>query len=271
MIKAGFAQFAPEFGHVGRNLEQMAELAAAADADLLVYPELAATGYEFTDATEVAKHAEKFADGPTAEFLISHARKHRMTLIAGYPEREGDRLYNSCMLATPDGQAWNYRKLHLFSRENELFSPGDAPPPVAETPAGRVGLMICFDWFFPEVARMLALNGAQIIAHPSNLVLGYCQKAMYARSVENGVFTITANRTGIESRAGRTLKFTGGSQVLDTKGQTLACAADDETTVQTAAIDPEVADNKSLNPHNDLLGSRRPEFYGDLTKVRQDS
>ena len=135
MIKAGFAQFAPEFGHIGRNLEQMAELAAAADADLLVYPELAATGYEFTDANEVAKHAEKFADGPTAEFLISHARKHGTALVAGYAERDGDRLYNSCMLATPEGKTWNYRKLHLFSRENELFSPGNAPPRGSIIPA----------------------------------------------------------------------------------------------------------------------------------------
>jgi 5-aminopentanamidase len=266
MIRAGFAQFAPEFGHVGRNLEHMAELINGSQADLIVFPELAATGYEFEDAAEVALHAERFADGPTAEFLTSHSARLKITLIAGYPERTGERLYNSCMLATPGGQLFNYRKLHLFSRENDLFSPGDAVPPVIDTPAGRIGLMICFDWFFPEVARVLALNGAQIIAHPSNLVMGYCQRSMYARSVENGVFTITANRTGDESRAGRALKFTGSSQVLDTRGNLLVSATPDETAVRIAEIDPLAADNKALNPYNDLMKSRRPEFYRDLAK-----
>ena len=211
MIRAGYLQFAPEFGDMKANFAKMSALIKAHPTDLLVLPELAATGYEFKDPEEVSQYAEEFGNGPMSEFLCSQATAHQMTLVAGYPEAAEGRLYNSSMLVTPAGEMFNYRKLHLFSRENELFSPGDLPLRVVETEIGRIGMMICFDWFFPEVARTLALAGAQIIAHPSNLVLSYCQRAMYARSVENGVFTITANRTGTESRTGRTLTFTGAA------------------------------------------------------------
>ena len=84
---------------------------------------------------------------------------------------------------------------------------------------------------------------------------------MYARSVENGVFTITANRTGTENRAGRTLTFTGASQILDPKGNILISAPPDTDIVGVASLNPLVADNKTINEYNHLLGSRRPEFY----------
>ena len=169
------------------------------------------------------------------------------------------------MIALPDGALTNYRKLHLFSRETELFEPGDAEPPVIETPAGRVGMMICFDWLFPETARILALKGAQIIAHPSNLVLDYCQRAMYCRCIENAVFIITANRIGTEDRAGRSLTFTGASQILDTEGATLASAPPDAESIEIVEIDPWRADEKRITEYNDRLKDRRSELYGTLS------
>ena len=265
----GFGQYLPVFGERETNFRTIERIVAqGAAADLLVLPELGGTGYEFRDRAEVASLAESFGEGPTSEVLRSLASGYNVTLVLGYPERAGDRFYNSCMLATPDGSLYNYRKIHLFSRETELFTPGDAPPPVIQTPAGRVGLMICFDWFFPETARLLALSGAQIIAHPSNLVLSYCQRAMFARSVENGVFSITANRIGTEERvAGRRLTFTGGSQILDPRGNTLASAPRDEEAVGLATVDVEASDNKQITPYNHLLGSRRVDLYGLLTSA----
>ncbi len=168
------------------------------------------------------------------------------------------------MLATPDGALHNYRKLHLFSREKELFVPGDAEPPVVETPAGRVGLMICFDWFYPETARILALKRAQIIAHPSNLVLQYCQRAAFCRCLENAVFLVTANRIGRESRAGRELTFTGASQVVDPRGETLVAAPSAVEHVGLVPIDPALADDKHITEYNDRIRDRRPEYYGAL-------
>lgn len=263
----GFGQYLPVFGERETNFRTIERIVAqGAEADLLVLPELGATGYEFRDREEVASLAETFGTGPTSDLLRALAARYSVTLVLGYPERDGERFYNSCMLATPDGSLYNYRKIHLFSRETELFAPGDDPPPVIETPAGRVGLMICFDWFFPETARLLALGGAQILAHPSNLVLDYCQRAMFARSVENGVYSITANRIGTEERAaGRRLTFTGGSQILDTRGNTLASAPRDEEAVGLATVDVQAADNKQITPYNHLLGSRRVDLYGPLT------
>lgn len=263
--KVGFAQYEVVFGEYDRNVASLERLAAeGAEADLLVFPELALTGYEFIDSTEVERYAEPFNAGRTSELLQRLAAKHNTTLVLGYPEYTTKGCYNSAMLVCPDGSMTNYRKLHLFSRETQLFISGDAEPPVVETPAGRVGMMICFDWLFPETARMLALQGAQIIAHPSNLVLDYCQKAMYCRALENAVYIITANRIGTEDRAGRTLTFTGRSQVVDPAGKTLASAKKREEGLAVVEIHPEVADNKAITEFNDRLGDRRAALYGSL-------
>lgn len=261
-IAAAFLQHAPLFGDVAGNLAVMEALLP--EADLIVLPELAATGYDFVDRAEALALAEPFGEGPCAAACLRWAKERRCTVVMGYAERVGERAYNSALTAAPDGALTNYRKIHLYSRENDLFEPGDAPAPVIDTPAGRIGVMICFDWFFPETARSLALRGAQIIAHPSNLVMPYCQRAMFARSVENRVYMITANRIGAEERAGRRLVFTGGSQILSPTGETLASAPVDAVHTATAMIEPERADDKALNPYNDLIECRRPDLYAGL-------
>lgn len=261
-----FAQYHVKFGEYQLNSESSRSLIEQAPpVDLLVLPELAFTGYDFPDAAHLAAVAEPFADGPTGRLLSECAATRNMVIIAGYPEKAADgHYYNSAMIALPDGAMHNYRKVHLFNRENDFFTPGDAPPRVIDTPAGRIGTMICFDWFFPEVARILAVQGAQIIAHPSNLVLPHCQRAMYARSVENHVYTVTANRIGTETQSGRTITFTGGSQVLSPTGECLASAGTDETALLTARVDLSAADAKQINPHNHLMHDRRVDLYSDL-------
>src|SRR5262249_55396179 len=140
----------------------------------------------------------------------------------GFAESDGARLYNAALLVGPQGIVGSYRKLHLFMREKELFDAGETAPPVLHVSDVGVGLMICFDWVFPEVARTLALRGAQILAHPSNLVMPWCQAAMLTRSLENRVFSITANRTGSEPKPdGSTTTFTGRSQVVSPRGELL--------------------------------------------------
>jgi len=262
MSRIGYAQFEVAFGDFDANALAIRRLCAAASgADLLVFPELAFSGYDLRDQEEAAAWGEAFGEGPGAALLLELSAAHGCTLVAGYVERAAAGCFNACMLATPDGGLHNYRKIHLFDRENLLFLPGDAPPPVIETPAGRVGLMICFDWFFPETARTLALRGAQIIAHPSNLVLPWCQRAMFARSVENRVFTLTANRTGAESHAGRTLRFTGASQLLDPRGECLLHAPEAGEHLALADVTPADADDKGVAGHSDLFAQRRPALY----------
>lgn len=264
-IQAAYLQYEVAFGDWDANAETVrALLADAPDLQLLVMPELAFSGYEFSDKAEVESLAEPFEGGPTSAFLRELARERGMVVVAGYAERAPAGCYNAAMLVMPDGTPHNYRKIHLFNREQDVFLPGDAPPPVIKTPAGRIGVMVCFDWFFPETARCLALAGAEIIAHPSNLVLPWCQQAMYARSVENGVFTITTNRIGTESRTDRSLTFTGGSQILNPRGEVLAQASTDQSELGWAAVDPAVARDKKVAGRNDLLADRRPELYRGL-------
>lgn len=267
MKKIGYAQILPEFGDLEGNLEKIAAMVREhAEADLLVFPELATSGYEFVDEDEVFELAEPFEAGPTSQLLAELAAEMSTTVIVGYPELDVETglCYNSCQMATPEGKLKNYRKIHLFDREKILFTPGDKAPEVYETPTGRVGMMICFDWLFPETSRVMALKGVQIIAHPSNLVLQFCQKAMYARSVENGVFTITANRIGTEERAGRSLTYTGASQVLSQKGDTLVFGPDEEEHVGLAEVNPSDADEKMITERNHRLGDRRIQLYEGL-------
>ncbi len=264
-IQAGYLQYEVTFGDWQANANTIrAMLPNVAEADLLVLPELAFSGYDFHDKAELQSLAEPFADGPTRTLLTALAANTHTTLVAGYAEAAPEGCYNSSMLVCPDGTAHNYRKIHLFNREQNVFLPGDKAPAVVETPVGRIGMMICFDWFFPETARCLALAGAQIIAHPSNLVLPWCQQAMFARSLENAVFTITANRIGTEARTGRELTFTGGSQVLGCRGEELVKAPTDAAHGATATINPNDADDKGIAGLNDRFGSRRTALYGQL-------
>jgi predicted amidohydrolase len=121
--------------------------------------------------------------------------------------------------------------------------------------------MVCFDWFFPESARTLALRGAQIIAHPANLVLPYCQTAMVTRCLENRVFAVTTNRYGTEQIPGQCLTFTGASQVISPTGQRLLDAPVAGDCVRIIEVDPDLADDKHINPRNDLFANRRPDLY----------
>ena len=122
-------------------------------------------------------------------------------------------------------------------------------------------MMICFDWIFPEVARTIALKGAKIICHPANLVMTYCQDAMVTRALENGVFTITANRTGKEIKKDKELYFTGMSEIVNPKSKILHKGSPDKEEVVIIEIEPSEASDKNINPLNNLFTDRREEFY----------
>lgn len=259
-MKVGFIQTSPEFGNREANFEEVLRLSEGVKADLLVLPELFASGYAFTSKDEARSLSEDHR-GPTAEFLTGLARRVEGAVVAGFPERDGSSLYNSSMLVDSTGVLGVYRKVHLFAREKEWFTPGDKPFAVYRLPGAVVGMMICFDWIFPEAARSLALAGAQVIAHPANLVLPYCQEAMKTRCLENRVFAVTANRVGREHRGEDDLTFTGASQVTGPKGEIMFRSHTENTGVHTLEIDPSAAYDKRVTPRNDILADRRPELY----------
>jgi len=261
-MKAAFYQFNPVFGEKENNLNKIVEVVRQSDAELLVLPEFFATGYQFISASEVAELSEPVPNGLTTETISELSREKGMYIVAGLPERDGERFYNSAILSGPDGFMGLYRKTHLFFEETLYFTPGDTGLKVWDTPVGRIGIMICFDWFFPESMRSLAFLGAEVVAHPSNLVLPFCPDAMPVRCLENKVFAITANRIGTESRkAGQKLTFIGKSEIVSPKGEILIRASDDSEAIIFADIDPAQANDKQLNPYNDILKDIRQEQY----------
>src|SRR5262249_36348097 len=146
-------------------------------------------------------------------------------------------------------------------RENLFFFPGNLGFPVFDLPIGKIGMMVCFDWIYPESARTLALNGAALIAHPSNLVLPHCPDAMVTRCLENRVFAATANRIGTEARGRYEFSYIGKSQVVSPGGNILARLPSDAPGVATVEVDLRESSKKRLNEFNDLFAGRRADQY----------
>jgi predicted amidohydrolase len=263
-FRVAFVQGRPRFGKPEENLERGLALARTVEADLVVLPELWSSGYVFSSHGEVDALAEDARGGLTARALVAAAKRDRRHYVAGFPERARGRVYNSALLVGPAGIKTVYRKLHLFERECEWFTPGDLPLATHRVGAARVGLLICFDWRFPEAARVLALQGADVIAHPSNLVFPNAQEAMRVRALENRVYTVTANRTGTERRPGGTVPFTGRSQVVDPDGIVVARAGRAATVAMAVDCDLARARRKQLTKLTPLFTNRRPEHYQSL-------
>jgi 5-aminopentanamidase len=269
-MRIGIYQNNPEFGQVEKNVLQAVREVSAAKADLFVLPELFSTGYQFVSREEAFDLAEDIPGGRTCAALTDVAGSEHMYFVFGIAERDGERLFNSAAVIGPEGFIGRYRKSHLFYEEKNIFDPGDTGFRVFDIGLARLGVMICFDWLFPESARSLALLGADILCHPSNLVLPHCQQAMVTRSLENGVFSATANRIGSESRGSKEpLSFTGESQILDNRGNVLTRMKKDNTGISMIDLDVYKARDKSVTALNDRFKDRRPELYGALISPPQ--
>ncbi len=265
-MKTAFLQFDPQYLDPPGNLDRAERLLDGADADLIVLPELFTSGYFFRSTEEARQAAEPVPDGPATRRLKEWASATGATLVAGLPERSGEALYNSAVVVAPEGYVGTYRKVHLYYEEKKHFAPGDGGLPVfdardREGRAYRLGVMICFDWYYPEAARSLALQGADVIAHPSNLVRPDCPRAMPIRALENHVFTITANRYGQESNGNEALTFIGQSEICSPSGEVLLRAEREGDCLGAVEIDPHAARDRQLTAHNDLFADRRTEAY----------
>lgn len=266
-MKVSVCQFSPRIGEPEANRRTIESMLGEHEADLVVLPELCASGYNFESPAQARSLAEP-ADGPTAALLTRMAKRTGAFYVAGIAESADGRIYNSAVLAGPEGLAGCYRKTHLFFREKDFFTPGDTGFLMFEVKGVQTGLLVCFDHMFPEAARTLALAGARIICHPSNLVLPeYGQLTTRVRALENRVFWLLANRTGTESGAAGELTFTGVSQITAHNGALLARAGAEEQCVISAEIDPAAAENKRVTELNDLFDDRREEFY----RLRRDT
>ena len=261
-MKTGFVQFHPVLGDIKANIAKVNQLVRSVEqADLLVLPELCTSGYNFVSKEQAWETSESIQDGTSVRHLVSLCREKKMHIVAGINERDGDKLYNSAVLVGPNGVVGKYRKMHLFMNEKDIFEPGDAGLPVLDIGVAKVGLAICFDWIFPEVWRILALEGADIICHPSNLVIpGLCQRAVPINALMNRVYVVTANRIGTEGD----LTFTGLSVIADPMGEVIAQASSVDEELAVVDIDVALARDKMVTARNDVLGDRRPDQYRRL-------
>lgn len=257
-MKIGVLQFAPEFADISANIAKIGQLLKnAPHANLWVLPELASTGYNFLNREQAVLLSEELSKSRFVNFLVGQAAKTNSWFVAGINERSGDKLYNSSVLVSPDGEVGVYRKLHLFRREKEFFEPGNLGLPVFESPWGKIGMLICFDWMFPEVWRIMALKGVRLVCHPSNLVLPYCQGVVPGYALTNRMFIATVNRVGCE----RDIEFTGRSVVVDPFGEVLFHGNQKTQETVVIDIDTSLSDNKMITPENNLIADRRTDVY----------
>lgn len=277
-IRIAVVQFDPQTGlqNCPRNLQQSLNLALEAvqgGANLIVLPELANTGYMFETRKEAFEHAELIPEGPSVQKWISFAQQHQVYLVAGLAEKDGMRLYDSAVLLGPEGFIGKYRKAHLWNLEKLWFTPGDLGFPVFETAIGRIGLLICWDIWFPEVPRLLSQQGADIICSLNNWVwtpeplfdeMGRCMASYLTMTAAhvNNVFIAAANRVGTD----RGERFLGCSVIAGTNGWPLTPVADAETeTVLFADIDLTASRSAPIwNDLNDLHRDRRTDLYDPM-------
>lgn len=243
---------------------------AAQGARLIVLPELAVSGYHL-DVAALRDSAEA-ADGPTAAMLSDLAAVRDATLVCGFCERDGDRIFNSAMLVAPGAAPVIYRKLHLFDGEKEVFTPGDLGLVVAPTPVGAVGVCVCYDLRFVEVARGLALMGADLLAVPTAWVGGFDRiardeggligqaRGALVQANLNQLPMVCASQSG----AAGGIRFLGSSLVADAHGVCLAGPLpDDRAGVARAMLDPDTIRaarfrSERIRPRED----RRTDVYG---------
>lgn len=263
-MRIAVGQMEPLVTDVHENLSRVKSLLKEAEnnqVEVLVLPELCNSGYVFENLEEARLAAEEIPSGRFSKELLTWSKPERL-VVAGICEQTPQGLYNSAAVFANGAHMTTYRKIHLFLNENDWFLPGNEEPPVVEFKQARFGVMICFDWAFPEMVRVLTLKGAQVILHPANLVLPYCQHAMITRSIENSVFTATANRIGAE----RGVTFSGNSQITNTVGTRLTTLSGDKKGIAFADFDPLVADDKMITKRNHVIDDRRPDLYTRLTK-----
>ncbi len=267
-MRVGYYQFRPLFSKVKKNTNKIIKALRKVEADLIVLPELAFTGYYFKNRAETMSLAEIPGSSSTVNALVALCKDRNFHLVTGFAEKQKDKCFNSSLLIGPKGVEQVYRKLHLFNEEKNCFDEGDTPLQVNSVQDAKIGMMVCFDWAFPEVTRVLALEGVDIICHPSNLVLSYCQEAMLTRCLENKIYAITANRFGYDKRPFGSMKFTGKSQIVAPGGTLIHRGYAQREELYIMDIDPALARDKSITPLNEVLADRRPQYYSILNNKK---
>jgi predicted amidohydrolase len=273
-INVALAQISCKVGDKKHNLNVMRKNIRQArdrDANLVVFPELALTGYMCRDL--VYELAEPIPKGPSIRRLEEVAKKEDIHVIFGMLERSEKAratIYNTAVLLGPSGFIGKYRKTHLPTHsafeEKRYFRLGYQAP-VFETDIGRLGLIICYDVFFPEITRLLRLKGAQLIvcisASPA-VRREFFETLTVARAIENTAYLVYVNLVGVEDG----LQFWGGSRIVAPNGKIISQAKHDEEDLVTERIDyAELERTETFVP---TLRDLRPELFDFLKEQAEN-
>lgn len=273
-LRVACIQFEPRVGEREGNLERSVALirrAAEEGARLVVLPELASSGYVFETREEAFALAEPVPGGSACAAWGELAAAHGLWIVAGIAERADERLFNSAVLIGPEGHVGTFRKMHLWNEENLFFEPGDLGFPVFHTPIGRIGMLICYDGWFPEAWRLCALQGADIVCVPTNWVPIPGQEPgreamanilVMAAAHANSLFVAAADRIGTE----RGQPFVGQSLIVGHTGWPVAGPAS-ATEEEILYADVNLADarrQRNWNAFNQPLRDRRSDVYDNM-------
>ncbi len=244
--------------------------AAAKNADLVVFPECALGGYMYTSMEEAIPHTETIP-GPATDAIAAHCRKCNILVIFGLLEKDDSHYYNASVLVGPDGVIGSYRKVHLpYLGIDRFVRGGDRPFRVWDTTAGRLGLFICYDINFPESARVMSLQGADILILSTNWPTGretVPEHVINTRALENTVNVVAVNRVGTERGA----TFIGRSRIVNAWGETVMEADREREEIIYGEVDLSMARQKHrvYQPGEfevDHIGDRRPDLYGEICR-----
>jgi predicted amidohydrolase len=255
-IKAAAIQFTIRLADIDANVAHVTEAIARVAADgcrLAVLPEMWSTGFAYKELNELARRTPE-----TVEEMGRLSRKHDLVLVGSLPEPDGDRVYNTAYVMDCGRLAGKYRKIHLFSlmAEDRSFSGGDSWL-VTDTSVGRIGVFICYDLRFPELARRLAVEGAEILVVPGEWPKPrdeHWRALLTARAIENQLFVVAANCCGVVGK----LDFFGSSLIIGPKGEHLARGGY-ETAELVASLD--FSEMAKWRQQISCFQDRKPEYY----------
>jgi len=259
-VKAALAQLDASVGDKMKNLKKLEKAVGAAKADLFLAGELFLSGYMARDA--FAQLAEPI-DGPAVKTVQFIAQEYSTHVVFGMPEREEStkRLFNSSVLVAPDGKVASYRKVYLANfgpfEEGLYFGRGDGLT-LAETKLGKIGLLICYDAFFPELAKAYALRGADVLAIISASPATskpFFDRILPARAIENALPVLYANLVGTELN----IVFQGGTQAIGPRGEDLGKAADFVESTVVSEVD--LRDVKTARTFRPTLRDTRKDMW----------
>lgn len=269
MVRAAVVQMDIHLGQPILNKERILGYAESTPADLLVFPECANSGYSFTSREEAMPHADS-VPGPFTDALLAVARQKGRTIAVGILEKDGAELRNTAVLVTPRGNLHIYRKTHLPYLGVDRFVVPGTRLSLFETAFGSVGMIVCYEWRFPEVARTLSLQGADLLIGLSNWPQGAIVTPtllLPARAAENHIWVVSANRVGIEKDS----EFIGKSTIIAPGGEVVASSQVRREDVVSEDLDLSLSKVKRFvrKPKEyeiDLFKDRRPNLYRVITR-----